>query len=135
MQNHLLVNRENALLTSPMNSRIGKAETTRDAALNARIERMEQKIQSILQENLRIEAQLNQARALYGQKQHDHEQSKLPLENEIVLLRGQELQLNIAHGTLSQTNLDLANQVAPTIALRDQWRVIDRQIMRDLGLI
>lgn len=128
MQNTtLMTNDPTSLISTQINSlalqrsQEREAEATRDAALNERIASLEERLQSILQENLRIEAELNQARDLYQQKKEAIELNKKTLLDEIAPLNSEVQRLTESINAISQTNLALANQVAPTIALRNFW--------------
>ena len=107
-----------------------REESTLDSALNDRLTALEERTQAILQENLRLQWELDFARARYLKNQQVHELKTLFLCKERAPLEQQisERLPNAAH--LREINRSLAHNIVTQTNLRNKfysiWAAIER---------
>lgn len=101
-----------------------KKPSSQDVALDARVTALEQKIQSVREENRLIEADLAHSRTLYLQRQQSHELNKAAIRHEIAPLEEQVNQLNTSIANQSVANHGLILNIATETPSRDHWRAV-----------
>lgn len=111
-----------------LRNQLREAEEARETGLNERITSLEERLQSILQSNQQIEAELNQARTVYEERQRSNALSNQSLLDEIRPLENQVDQLTPAIATLVETNAALCTKVEDTRVMNERIKSICAQV-------